>query len=410
MKILQINNQHYLKGGAHRVYLDSASLLKSNGHKVYFFSLKDEQTISDENSAFFPKAAEFRESNFVNKILSVKSFINNKKASNNLKKYIKKIKPDVAHVHLFMGGLTTSILKVLKDNGIPIIHTVHDYRLICPSYLFIDGNSKICEKCKNGRYINCLTNNCSDKSLSQSCVLVIDAYYRKYIDSPYKYIDKFVFVSDFIYKKHIEYHKHIELKSVMLHNFMSNLETIKPNNEKGKYFLYLGRLSIEKGVNTLINAAEKANVRLKIVGNGPLLERKETCKNKNIEFLGFKKGDELWDIVQKASFIIVPSEWYENNPLSIIESYAYGKPVIGSKIGGIPEILKHGETGFLFDNGNEVKLKEILIHADSISNNDYKLLSQNARNFAENNFNPEKYYKTLIQIYKQVIKTSNKNK
>jgi glycosyltransferase involved in cell wall biosynthesis len=405
MKILQINNQHYLKGGAHRVYLDSATLLKENGHEVYFFSLKEEQSIRDENEVFFPEAIDYSKSNIINKVLSVKSFIDNKKASDSLKEYLKKIKPDVAHVHLFMGGLTTSILKVLKDNKIPIVHTVHDYRLICPSYLFLDGNGKICEKCKNGRFTNCLTNKCSGKSLSQSGVLALDAYYRKYIKSPYKYIDKYIFVSRFIHNKHNEYQNGIKFKSVVLHNFILNLQDIKPNNEKGKYFLYLGRLSREKGVHTLINAVEKANVNLKIIGNGPLLKRKNSNQNQNIEFLGFKKGAELWDIVKNASFIIVPSEWYENNPLSIIESYAYGKPVLGSKIGGIPEILKHDKTGYLFNHGNEAELKEILLHANSISKDEYKILSKNARDFAENYFNPVKHYKELINIYKEVINT-----
>lgn len=404
MKILQINNQHYLKGGAHRVYLDSAALLKENGHEVYFYSLKEEQSIVDENDKFFPEAIDYRGVSFVNKVFAVNSFLSNKKASNNLKEYLDKIKPDVAHVHLFMGGLTTSILKVLKDNNIPIVHTVHDYRLICPSYLFLDGNDKICEKCKNGRFIQCLTNKCSDKSLTQSGILALDAYYRKYIKSPYKYIDKYIFVSKFIYNKHNEYQKGIKLKSVVLHNFISNLEDIKPNSKKGEYFLYLGRLSREKGVDTLINAAEDANISLKIVGNGPLSEKKETCKNKNIEFLGFKKGEELWKLVKDASFVIVPSEWYENNPLSIIESYAFGKPVIGSEIGGIPEILENNKTGYLFDYGNVTKLKEILLHADSISQDEYALLSKNARNFAEANFNPLKHYKKLISIYNEVIK------
>jgi len=404
VKILQINNQHYLKGGAHRVYFDSATLLKENGHEVYFFSLKEELSIPDENDAFFSEAIDFRESNFVNKVLSVKSFLNNKNASDKLKEYIKINKPDVAHVHLFMGGLTTAILKILKDNNIPIVHTVHDYRLICPSYLFLDGNGKICEKCKSGRFINCFTNKCSDKSLTQSSILAIDAYYRKYIKSPYEYIDKYIFVSKFSYNKHNEYQKGINLKSVVLHNFISNLEDIKPNNKKGKYFLYLGRLSREKGVDTLINAVEKAKVNLKIVGNGPLFKRKETCQNKNIEFLGFKTGVELWGIIKNACFIVVPSEWYENNPLSIIESYAYGKPVIGSKIGGIPEILKHDKTGYLFDHGNEENLKEVLLYADSKSEEEYEILSKNARNFAESYFNPTKHYKELINIYKEVIK------
>uniref|UniRef100_UPI004047FF07 glycosyltransferase n=1 Tax=Polaribacter sp. TaxID=1920175 RepID=UPI004047FF07 len=404
MRILQINNQHYLMGGAHRVYLDTAELLRKNGHDVFVYSLKEKQSFVDENDDFFPEAVDFRGGNFLNKIVSIKKFINNRKAATQLKKYIKKIKPEVAHVHLFMGGLTTSILKVLKECKIPVVHTVHDYRLICPSYLFLDGNNKICEKCKNGRFVNCVTNKCSDKSLAQSGILALDAYYRKYVMNPNNYISRYIFVSAFIANKHDEFQKGIKLKSVVLHNFISNLEDIAPNSKNGKYFLYLGRLSREKGVDTLISAAEGANINLKIVGNGPLLERRDSCKNKNIEFLGFKNGSELWNIVKNASFVIVPSEWYENNPLSILESYAYGKPVIGSNIGGIPEIVQHNKTGYLFEQGSVSGLQEILVQANAISEEEYEIFSQNARCFAEDKFNPVKHYKELMNIYKEVIK------
>jgi glycosyltransferase involved in cell wall biosynthesis len=268
--------------------------------------------------------------------------------------------------------------------------------------LFLDGDGKICEKCKSGRFINCVVNKCSEKNISQSAILALDAYYRKYFDSPHKSIDKYIFVSKFIHDKHCEYQSGVDSKSVVLHNFISNLNDIRPNNDKGKYFLYLGRLSREKGVVTLIEAAVKTGINLKIVGNSEKFDKTIALRSPNIEFLGFKHAPELWEIIRYASFVIVPSEWYENNPLSIIESYAFGKPVIGSEIGGIPEILEHGKTGFLFQQGNRENLIEVLKKANSISQIEYELQSKNCRVFAENNFSPTKHYNELISIYSEL--------
>jgi glycosyltransferase involved in cell wall biosynthesis len=404
MKILQINNQHYLKGGAHRVYFETANLLKEKGHEVFFFSMKEGLSKHDDNEQFFPKSIDHRKSDIVTKFKSIRGFLNNKEAAKNLENYIQRIKPDVAHVHLFMGALTSSVLSVLKDNNIPIVHTVHDYRLICPSYLFLDGDGKICERCKSGRFLNCVVNRCSGKNISHSAILAVDAYYRKYFESPNEYIDKYIFVSKFIQDKHSEYLYDIGSNSVVLHNFISNLDEIWPNNNKGDYFLYLGRLSREKGVVTLIDAAVKTGVNLKIVGDCSTFDKSLAQRSPNIEFLGFKQFPELWDIIRNAGFVVVPSEWYENNPLSVIESYACGKPVIGSNIGGIPEILKHGITGYLFQPGDEDNLIQVLKKANSVSKSDYESLSKNSRRFAERAFNPTSHYTELIKIYNEVIR------
>lgn len=404
MKILQINNQHYIKGGAHRIYLDTASLFKNKGHEVYFFSMKSDNSILYEKDKFFPIEIDYRNTSIIQKFKSIHKFIYNIYAAKKLKIFLEEVKPDIAHVHLFMGGLTTSILKVLKDKNIPIIHSVHDYRLICPSYIFLDGQSKICERCKTGSYIHCVINKCSENNLIQSSILAMDSYYRKYVVKPDKFIDKYLFVSRFTYNKHLEFKYTDKSKSVIIHNFIPNLDQIIPSYKRGRYFLYLGRLSREKGVITLINAAEDANVYIKIVGGGPLMDNNKICSNVNIEFLGYKSGKELWEIIQEASFIIVPSEWYENNPLSIIEAYAYGKPVIGSNIGGIPEIIENEKTGFLFENGNKEQLKKLLIVANMLSEEKYLIMAKNARNFAETHFSDNNYYNKLLKVYQEIIK------
>ena len=129
----------------------------------------------------------------------------------------------------------------------------------------------------------------------------------------------------------------------------------------------------------------------------------------SIEVLGFKQGDELHELIKNASFIIVPSEWYENNPLTIIESYALGKPVIGANVGGITEIIENGKTGFLFEMKNIIDLSDKISMSEKMSEEDYRIFSNNSRQFAENHFNPDTHYYKLMKIYKETIDNYKKN-
>ncbi len=403
MKILQINSCHYRRGGADVVYLNTGELLKQKGHEVFYFSMKYEQNLPDENAEFFPASTDQRSLTLAKKIKAVPKFIYNKDAYSQLSLLLDKIKPDVAHIHLFLGKLSSSILKALKERNIPTVTTVHDYRLICPAYLFLDGQNKICEKCVNGFYLNCTLHRCSEGNLFQSMMLSADAYFRKYRMDPIDYIHRFIFVSDFIRKKHISFNAAYKTREKLLYNFVPSLDKITPTIIKGDYFLFYGRLSREKGVDTLLKAAEKAGIKLKVAGTGNLYEKYIAASYNNIEFLGYKTGNELSDLIRHASFIIVPSEWYENNPLTILEAYSHGKPVIGSAIGGIPEIIEEGKTGYLFQAGDETELTQALLKADKLSEADYQQMSKSAREFANSHFEPEKHYNDLMNIYSELL-------
>jgi len=407
MKILMINNYHFRKGGADAVYFNTAELLKQYGHEVYYFSAKSAESIPCETDKYFTTSHDYRKLSIGNKLSAIPSFIYNKEAYNKLLQLLDEIKPDIAHIHLFMGGLTSSVLKALEKKKIPVVHSVHDYRLICPAYLFIDGKNEVCEKCIDKFYLRCTIKKCSENKIGQSAILTMDAYFRKYITKPVNLIDRFIFVSRFINNKHIEFDSGYKIKGSMLYNFKPDLKSIVPTTVKGKYFLYFGRISREKGVQTLFESSLKAGISLKIVGTGPIAEQLINQNFRNVEFLGFKSGDELWSLIQSASFIVVPSEWYENNPLTIIEAYAFGKPVIGSRIGGIPEIIDDNKTGYLFYPGNTSELEEVLKRADNLSETEYQVMSANARALAEKLFNPDTHYNELMRIYEDVIKNKN---
>ncbi len=401
MKILLINNCHYRRGGADAVYLNTAELLIKKGHEVLYFALDDINNEQNNFSKHFPKSIDFRSLSFLNKISSIKSFVYNKDVKQKLSDFIKENKPDIAHIHLFMGGLTVSILDALKENNIPIIHTVHDYRLICPAYTLLDRKNKICESCKDGFYLRCASKKCSlEGKFSHSFMLMLDAYYRKYFKNTLKSIDKFIFVSQFAKNKHFEFDKNFESKSTVLYNFKSGV--FRKSDSRGDYLFFYGRLSREKGIETLVLCAKKLGVKLKIAGTGPLLEDLKKQSNNNIEVLGYKSGDELWNLITQSSYVVVPSEWYENNPLTIVESFCLGKPVIGSNVGGITELIQE-ERGFLFEPKNEDSMLNSLSKAFSLSNEEYFNMSEKVFSFAKNNFSEEANYESLIKIYNSLI-------
>jgi glycosyltransferase involved in cell wall biosynthesis len=401
MKILLINSVHYIRGGADVVYFDTGKLLEKHGHQVFYFSSKGKKTLTNENLNYFYPEINYNKSSLITKISNVKNFIYNDKSYKNLLEYLDRVKPDIAHVHLFMGGGTVAILKALKEKKIPIVHTVHDFRLICPATLFLDNKNNICELCKDGHYLRATTKKCSQKGYHSSFMLSMDAYFRKIYLRPLDLINHFIFVSHFSRDKHIEFEYKYMSKSSVLYNFNNTFQKIE--NKKGDYFLYCGRLSREKGIETLIKAAILSKISLKIVGDGPLFEEYAKLNLKNIELVGFKHGDELRSLVRNSSFVIVPSEVYENNPLTIIESYSTGKPVIASRIGGIPEIVDNGETGYLFEAKSVKDLTKKINIAKSINDDEYFRISNNTIKFAKMHFNSENHYNKLIEIYTATI-------
>lgn len=402
MKILQINKYPYIKGGADVVFFQTLNLLKHHGHEVYTLTINDPKSIIKEN-AFYANYLEIRENSFLGKIKSVPSFFYNKSAANELEKLIIKEKPDIAQIHLLFNGISLSILPVLKKYKIPVIYTVHDTRLLCPSSsIWLKG--QLCNNCYKRRFINCFNHKCYQNSRINSFMTMLEMIHKEFIFNYFKFIDKYIFISNNYMQFHKKSRIHFSKRSVVLYNFYPKLNSILPNKNKGNYLFYYGRITKEKGIQTLVDVMTKfKNVTLKIAGTGPLLEKLKKEASHNIEFLGFISGAELFYTVEHSSFVIVPSEGYENNPLTIIEAYSYGKPVIGANIGGIPEIINEGKTGYLFNSGDKTSLENAIKKALINTEAEYKILSQNSRKFAETNFSPDNYYTKLISIYKQTI-------
>lgn len=411
MKILQINNYHYIRGGSERVYFETSKILENKGHEVLFFSVKDKESESHYSDKYFVEPFEYENVGFLKKIKLAAKFIYNKEAKENLEILIKNEKPDIAHLHMFFGHLSSSILPVLKQYNIPVVMTVHEHRMLCPISVMRNSKGEICEKCANGNYINCIIGKCHRDNIFGSSVYAMECFVRDNFFSYEKNVDRFIMPSKFIMNKHIQYKPSIKTKSRQIYNFI-DLKKYALESLHNNYYLYFGRLSREKGIMTLLSAWRHfPNLRLYIVGDGELEEDvKKYIKRyemNNIELLGFLNGDTLLNIIKKSKFIFVPSECYENNPMTVIEGFALGKPSMGAKIGGIPELVKDGVTGYLFESGSVNDLIKTIGKTENISDEEYKKLSKNARNFAEENFNENKYYTKLLKIYKELKQEKN---
>jgi glycosyltransferase involved in cell wall biosynthesis len=408
MKILQINSCHYRRGGADVVYLNTIGILRKNGDEVIEFSQVSEQNEKSDYSDYFVENLDVLNASFLNKVLKTPALIYSIESSKKLTSLIEKYRPEIAHIHLYKGILTASILSTLKKLNIPTVITLHDYSLLCPRNILYDADNKVCELCIKSTTLNCIRKRCNRKNLFYSTVNWMEFGINNYVFKPHDHFSKIICVSKFNLEKHSQL-KNIENKLVHLYNFFPDFSTVLPNSTKGSYFLFFGRLSLEKGLKTLILAFIKSGAsHLKIVGTGPLEDELKDMivsqKITNIEILGFKKGKELQELIQNASFIIVPSEWYENNPMTIVEGYSYGKPVIGSCIGGIPELIEDGKTGFNFEMGNVDELAEKLSVAQNITQQEYAIMSVKSREFALKNFSETIHYEKLMDIYRDVLK------
>lgn len=408
MRILQINQHHYPRGGADIVYLNHIDLLKKNGHDVAEFSAKNEKNNESKYSDFFVDSPDLRKSSFFQRINHVIPYIYNKNASENIKKLIDYFKPDIAHIHLFNATLSISILKTLFEKKIPILHTIHDYKILCPVNTMLDSANSLCNDCVGNSVIACIKKKCSDDNLAQSIMVAAEGAIWRKILPPSSFISYYHFVSDFCMSEHLKYHPEISDRSSRVYNY-SPTQCIPNKLNVDKYFLYFGRLSHEKGIKTLMKSWRKLphSYKLLIVGDGylknDLLEFKRLSNLDNVELLGYKRGEDLYELVSNAFFVIIPSEWFENNPMTIIESYKFGVPVIGASIGGIPEIIKQGETGFIFESGNFEHLAEIINKAAVIDEKKYSQMRNKCIEFFDANFSENIYYKSIMEIYEKTI-------
>jgi glycosyltransferase involved in cell wall biosynthesis len=314
--------------------------------------------------------------------------------------------PEVAHVHNIYHHLSPSILGALKGHGIPIVMTLHDYKVICPTYQLLAPDG-VCERCRGGRFYQAVVHRCSKDSLSASLLVATEAYVHRFLGS-YDQVDLFVCPSRFLLERMVA-HGLPRARLVHIPNF-APLDEFRPSRSaaRGEYAIYFGRLAPEKGLGTLLKAIAKVRrVPLVIVGDGSEEERLKKQAREleltNVSFLPRVEKHALADLVAGARFAVLPSEWYENCSISVLESFALGRAVVGARIGGMPELIEDGATGLLFRPGDadELAAKLDSLYADPRAAEE---LGVQARRRAEADFSPRKHIEQITQIYRRVTK------
>jgi len=392
MRILEINNNFKPFGGVESVYHNTINLLEERGHSVIPFSVSDDNNIKTVYEKYFVDKNKITHNSFY-------SFESVKK----LTQLLEIEKPDIAHIHTFIGGVTPSVLTTLKRKNIPIVLSIHGFKLLCPAHVFINGKGEVCDMCKTEKYYQCVFNRCDPKGISKSILITAESYIRNLLFPFRSYVDQYIFVSKFIENKYCKFYPDLEMKSNHIYNFTYRLEE---KNKKGDYFLYFGRLSREKGLLTLLSAFKMLpQLQLKIVGNGILKNTINEIKSPNVELLSSKYREELELLIYNSLFVVVPSECEEALSMSTVESFSMSKPVIGTNIGALAELISLGERGYIFDPKDVQRLAQILSEASNISERLYLQMSQNVYDYAKENFLPEKHYNQLIEVFERALKS-----
>ena len=400
MKVLMVNKFFYIKGGSETYYFALRRLLESHGHQVVDFSMEDARNFDSPTSRFFVAHTDYANAGSpAGKFRAAANIVYSFEAKRKFEALVREEQPDLVHLHLFQHQISPSILQVIKKYNLPTVYTAHDLKMVCLNYKMMH-HGRICEDCKGGSLLPCLKNRCVKESLLKSAVNVCEGILHRLLRS-YDAIDAIITPSAF-YKRKFQAFGVPGERIVHIPNFLdAKTPEAAKRPELGRYFLYLGRLSEEKGVMTLIRAVQGTNLRLLIAGTGPLQEAiaqyLAAHPSLNVTLLGFKSGQELTDLIYNARAVVLPSEWYENGPYSAIEALQLSRPLLCADIGGLPELI--AGNGFLFPAGDADTLRQRLLDMDCLDDGAYKAMERASRALFDSVYTQEPHYAALMQVY-----------
>ena len=444
MRILLVNKYFYRKGGAETYFFALAEGLRALGHDVAFFSMQHSNNEPSYWSKYLGSEKEYvGDISAFKKVQESSTLIYSFEAKRKFEALLEEFKPDVIHMNNVHRQLTLSILDApyLKKHHVPVVYTAHDYILLCPAYTMVNGRGEVCDACLDRRFMHATKNVCVKGSRAMSLLASAEAEFLKYHHS-YDKIDAIIAPSEFMKSKLDE--GGYAGRTIAMQNFLTDSQmaigTRVANTHKFEdaqagarpYFLFFGRLSKEKGILTpvkpLLQAAgldEGAGAGtgaghnevlpdtwdLHIVGDGPEREAIEQLiasagpqAVSRIHLLGYKNGEDLQREVGNARFSVLSSEWRENMPYSGLESLAAQTPIIGARIGGIPELVEEDKTGFTFESGNVSDLTDALIKASHAGENDYQIMQQTCVKYVNERCKQSQYVRQLEDSYRRIAR------
>lgn len=402
-RLLSINNYYYLRGGAETVFFEHNRVFEASGWDVAPFSMHHPKNFDTPWSRYFVSKIELGDDyTTLEKIKIATKIIYSFEARRNLDRLIADFAPDICHAHNVYHHISPAIFGLLKRRGIPVVLTLHDLKIACPSYTML-ARDGICERCKGGGIHNVLVHRCIKGSATLSGVVLLETMLHRLLGSYSDAVTRFVVPSRFYASKFAEWGFPSE-RFVHVPNFV-DVARFTPSFAPGKRFVYMGRLSREKGVATLIRAVARAGCSLVVIGTGPQkheLEKLATDLAADVEFLGYQTGPALHDAVRRGRAVVLPSEWYENAPMSILEAYALGKPVVGAKIGGIPELIREGVTGHTFASGDVDSLAAALREVADLPADELEAYGREARRWVEAELSIDRYKERILDVYRSL--------
>jgi glycosyltransferase involved in cell wall biosynthesis len=394
MKILILHNRYQHAGGEDAVFQAEVNLLAEYGHVV--------ETLVFDNSDIH---------SFVDKLKIGFGSSYNPASAAKLEHSIHGFLPDIIHVHNFFPVASPAVFYVAEKQNIPIVQTLHNYRLLCSNALFFrDG--KVCEDCYGKAVpLDGIRQGCYRSSKLQTASLVMMTALHNRLGTWQNRVAQYIALTEFARQKFLGSHLGLDPSQVSVKpNFSFDPALVMPD-QKSDFFLYVGRLSVEKGIVPFLEAVRDIHCPVKILGNGPFVEQVQALSDQysHIEFLGYRSKDEVLALLKQARALIFPSICYEGFPVSVVEALACGTPVVASNIGGIPEIITDLQNGLLFEAGN---IRQMVDTIKLISQEDelWRSMCFNARKTYEARYTPEQNYQMLIQVYRQAIRSLDAKK
>lgn len=403
MKILHINKFFDVRGGAETILHATMERQRRLGHTVHAFATRSPQNLPSTDAARFVERFDYAIREGWEKDLRKSiSFIWNREARRAVERMLAELRPDVIHLHNIYHHLSSSILGPIRASRVPCVQTLHDYKLACPNYkMFTEGAT--CERCKGGRYVEAIRHHCLSSDAAGNILAAVEMGMTKAMQSYERTVRIFICPSQYMAEKMAAWGEP-PAKLTVIPNAVDLPQSIASRD--GGYLLCAGRLSSEKGIDTLIRAMAKApSLKLKIAGIGPeeaRLRMLATSLNaSNVEFLGFVRRSEQAHLWQRAAALVAPSVWYENAPLAVLEAMADGLPILASRIGGLPEMVAHGKNGLLIDAGNVDAWIHALRTFVQLSDSERARMAFESRRIVEQVFTWEQHLKALFAAYQR---------
>ena len=398
--LLSVNNYYYPRGGAEVVFLRHNDLFAADGWAVVPFCMQHPNNRASAWSEHFVEEIELgRRYAFGERVRKGFKSLYSVEARSKIDALIERVAPDVCHAHNIYHHLSPSILSVVKRRGVPLVMTLHDLKLACPAYSML-SRGEICERCRRGGLYHVALRRCVKGSFAMSVLVMAESYLHRLLRSYVDNVDRFIVPSRFYLQKLAEWGFHGAQFSYVP-NFVDASGT-RPRPEPGRRFVYFGRLSAEKGVHTLVRAVAAARVGIDMIGTGPEADRLKSLAESlgaDARFLGFLTGEDLEHAIAAARAVVVPSEWYENAPLSVLEAFALGKPVVSSRLGGLPELVEDEETGWTFTAGATDELAALLRRIRDLPDGAVRCVGERARDRVVSEFSPQRYREAVGSIY-----------